>query len=147
MQCYRWTKEVSSLVVQTSFLGDVVLTTPLIRDLASRGPVDVLTTPEGAAILSNNPAIRNLIVYDRRESDSGIVGFGRTVGRVRRTGLYGSPEGSTIRGEIRGRYSTAYLAQGSFRSAMLVTAAGVKRRVGFNTSEGSRFYTERVEYR
>ena len=137
----------SSLVVQTSFLGDIVLTTPLIRELASRGTVDVLTTPEGAAILSNNPAIRNVIVFDRREMDSGIVGFGRTVGRIRRTGLYGSAEASAPRREVGAFYSTAYLAQGSLRSAMLVTAAAVKRRIGFNTSEGRRFYTERVEYR
>ena len=137
----------SSLVVQTSFLGDIVLTTPLIRELASRGPVDVLTTPEGASILSNNPAIRKVIVYDRREADSGLVGFGRTVGRIRRIGLYGSEEIPELRRETTPFYSEAYLAQGSLRSAMLVTAAGVKRRVGFNTSEGRRFYTERVEYR
>jgi heptosyltransferase-2 len=138
---------VSSLVVQTSFLGDIVLTTPLLRELASRGPVDVLTTPEGAAILSNNPSIRSVIVYDRRECDSGIVGFGRTVGRIRRTGVFGSPEAAAPRNDARPFYSTAYLAQGSLRSAMLVTAAGVKRRIGFNTSEGRRFYTDRVEYR
>jgi heptosyltransferase-2 len=39
------------------------------------------------------------------------------------------------------------MAQGSIRSALLVTAARVKRRIGFNTSDGRRFYTERVEYR
>ena len=33
-----------SLVIQTSFLGDVVLTTPLLTYLATRGPVDVVTT-------------------------------------------------------------------------------------------------------
>ena len=137
----------SSLVVQTSFLGDIVLTTPLIAELAGRGPVDVLTTPEGASILSNNPHIRNLIPYDRRECDSGIVGFGRTVGRIRRSGLFGSPQRTRQQSEDNAGYDAAFLAQGSLRSAMLVTAAGVKRRVGFNTSEGRRFYTERVEYR
>ena len=137
----------SSLVVQTSFLGDIVLTTPLIRELAGRGPVDVLTTPEGASILSNNPSIRNLIPYDRREADSGIVGFGRTVGRIRRAGLFGSPQRTRAQAEDNAGYDSAFLAQGSLRSAMLVTAAGVKRRVGFNTSEGRRFYTDRVEYR
>lgn len=137
----------SSLVVQTSFLGDIVLTTPLLRELASRGPVDVITSPDGAAILSNNPSIRSIVVYDRRECDSGIVGFGRAVGRIRRTGLYGSPEATGSHAGARPFYSTAYLAQGSLRSAMLVTAAGIKRRVGFNTSEGRRFYTDRVEYR
>ena len=137
----------SSLVVQTSFLGDIVLTTPLIAELAGSGPVDVLTTPEGATILGNNPTIRNLIVYDRREFDRGLVGFTRTVGRIRHAGRYGTAESSTRLSRSDAHYSAAYLAQGSLRSAMLVTAARVKRRVGFNTSEGRRFYTERVEYR
>ena len=125
----------SSLVVQTSFLGDIVLTTPLVAELASRGPVDVLTTPDGAAILANNPGIRNVIVYDRRDCDSGLFGFAKTVGRIRKAETNGVG------------YSAAYMAQGSLRSAMLTTAARVKQRIGFNTSEGHQFYTQRIDYR
>jgi heptosyltransferase-2 len=136
---------VSSLVVQTSFLGDIVLTTPLIAELAQRTAVDVLTTPEGAAILRNNPNIRNTIVYDRRECDRGLAGFVRTVNRIRRAGIGGSV-GAKAR-PARAVYSAAYMAQGSLRSAMLVTAAGVKQRIGFNTSEGRRFYTQQIDYR
>jgi heptosyltransferase-2 len=33
------------------------------------------------------------------------------------------------------------------RSAMLVYAAGIQNRIGFNTSEGRRLYTSKVEYR
>lgn len=121
----------ASLVVQTSFLGDVVLTTPLIAELAQRGPVDVLTTPEGSSILRNNPDVRKLIVYDRRKCDSGIAGFARTVRTIRAID----------------DCDTAYLAQGSWRSALLVTTSGIPRRVGFNTSEGRRLYTECIEYR
>jgi heptosyltransferase-2 len=126
---------VSSLVVQTSFLGDIVLTTPLIAELATRGPVDVLTTPAGSAILRNNPSIRNVIVFDRRGEDRGMRGFVRTVSRIRRAGAPGE------------FYDSAYLAQGSFRSALLVAATGVKNRIGFNTSEGRRLYTHCVSYR
>ena len=136
----------TSLVVQTSFLGDIVLTTPLIAELAKRGPVDVVTSPEGAGVLRNHPAIRNLIVYDRRDADKGIAGFARTVGRIRHTGLYGSPD-STRAPSINEFYKHAYLAQGSYRSALLVVSAGVKNRIGFNTSEGRKLYTEQVEYR
>ena len=136
----------SSLVLQTSFLGDIVLTTPLIAELAKRGPVDVLTSPEGATILANNPNIRNVIIYDRRDADRGIAGFARTVGRIRHTGLYGSLESAT-RPSLNDYYEAAYLAQGSIRSALLVTSSGVKKRIGFNTSEGRRLYTEQVEYR
>ena len=41
-------ERISNLVVQTSYLGDVVLTTPLIALLARSGPVDVVTTPAAA---------------------------------------------------------------------------------------------------
>lgn len=136
----------TSLVVQTSFLGDVVLTTPLIAELAKRGPVDVVTTPEGSTILRNHPHIRNLLIYDRRDADKGIAGFARTVGRIRHTGLHGSLD-STRSPSINRFYEVAYLAQGSFRSALLVASTGVKKRVGFNTSEGRRLYTDQVEYK
>ena len=130
----------TSLVVQTSFLGDVILSTPLIAELARRGPVDVLTTPPGAAILANNPDIRNVIPYDKRRADSGLPGFTRTVSRVRRAGL----PTTTGTGDF---YSDAYMAQGSVRSALLVTAARIPNRIGFDTSQGRNLYTKRVTYR
>ncbi len=120
-----------SLVIQTSFLGDVILTTPLIAELAKRGPVDVLVTPVGAAALANNPHIRSVIRYDKR-------------------GTYGSALGlwQTIR-EIRSRrpYEAAYLAQGSFRSGLIAMMTGAKERIGFASSTGRLLYTKQVPYR
>lgn len=130
----------TSLVVQTSFLGDVILVTPLIAELARRGPVDVLTTPQGAAILANNPDIRNVIPYDKRGVDSGLPGFARTVSRIRQAAL----PTTTGTGDF---YSDAYMAQGSVRSALLVTAARIPNRIGFDTSQGRNLYTKRVTYR
>lgn len=75
-----------------------------------------------------------------------MAGFARTVGRIRHAGLYGSLD-SGGPPAIRSFYEAAYLAQGSFRSALLVASSGVKRRIGFNTSEGRRLYTDLVEYR
>ena len=120
-----------SLVIQTSFLGDVILTTPLIRELAKRGPVDVLVTPQGAAVLANNPDIRTFIRYDKR-------------------GTYGSALNlwHTLR-ELRSRrpYEAAYLAQGSLRSGMLAVMTGAKQRIGFASSTGRVLYTEQLPYR
>ena len=120
-----------SLVIQTSFLGDVILTTPLIAELARRGPVDVLVTPIGAAALANNPDIRNVIRYDKR-------------------GTYGSALGlwNTIK-QIRGRrpYDAAYLAQGSFRSGLLAMLTGARERIGFASSTGRVLYTQQLRYR
>jgi heptosyltransferase-2 len=119
----------ASLVIQTSFLGDMVLTTPLIAELAKRGPVDVVAIPASAPLLANNPDVRQVIVYDKRGADSGISGFWR----LART-LYK-------------RAPIAYLGQGSVRSAALAATACIPRRVGFDTSAGRAMYTERVPNR
>lgn len=120
----------SSLVIQTSFLGDTVLTTPLLAQLANRGPVDVVTTPASAALLADHPAVRAVIPYDKRGADRGLGGLWRMASRLR-------PEG----------YEVAFLAQGSWRSAALALLAGIPSRVGFTTSAGRLLYTKRVPFR
>jgi heptosyltransferase-2 len=120
----------SSLVIQTSFLGDVILTTPLVATLAERGPVDVITTPAAAPLLANHPAVRTVLAYDKRGADRGAGGMWRLAARLRAA-----------------RYEAAYLAQGSHRSGALAWMAGIGRRVGFDTSAGRFWYTERVRHR
>ncbi len=117
----------ASLVVQTSFLGDMVLTTPLLAFLARRGPVDVLCTKVAAALVANHPAVRETIVYDKRGVDRGIAGFRRIAARLRER-----------------RYAAAYHAQGSARSGALTFAAGIPDRVGFASSAGRLFYTTHI---
>ena len=126
----------SSLVIQTSFLGDVVLTTPLLAELASRGPVDVVVTPAAAALLANHPAVRDLLVFDKRGADDGMAGLWRFA-----RGLRKRSDGTTR--EI----AAAYLAQGSMRSASLALFAGIRERVGFDSSAGRVLYTRRSRYR
>jgi heptosyltransferase II len=124
------------LVVQTSFLGDTVLTTPLIAELATRGPVDVVVTPASAPLLVRNPDIHELFVYDKRGADSGLRGFRRLAQRVRAPdAVEGAPP------------AIAYLAQRSARSGALALAAGYSERVGFEGSAGQTLYTARVPYR
>ena len=105
----------TSVVVQTAFLGDVVLTTPLLAALAERhGPVDVVTTPAAAPLLETHPAVRHVLPYDKRGADRGLAGL-RRVARALRAG----------------RYEVAYLPHRSLRSAVLAWLAGVPKRVGF----------------
>jgi heptosyltransferase-2 len=118
-----------SAVLQTSFLGDMILTTPLIERLARKGEVHVVATPANAAVLANHPAVASVIVYDKRQADAGLAGLRRVAARVRATGAI-----------------TAYMAQGSWRSAALARLAGVQS-VGFDTSAGRWLYTRRVAYR
>lgn len=118
------------LVVQTSFIGDMVLTTPLIAHLATTGrKVDVLAIPSTAPLLANNPHVRDVIVYDKRGADAGAAGFVRLARDLSRRG-----------------FARACFAQGSVRSAALGAAARIRERIGFETSAGRHFYTSRIAY-
>lgn len=116
----------TSLVIQTAFLGDVVLTTPLLEALATRhGPMDVVTTPAAAALIETHPAVRRVFAYDKRGADRGLPGFLRLV--------------RSLRAE---RYDVAYLPHRSLRSAALAWLAGIPRRIGFDGG-WAWLYTER----
>src|SRR5687767_2177676 len=129
----------TSLVVQTSFIGDMVLTTPLIAELARRGPVDVLTTPVTAPLLANHPGVRRVILYDKRGADRGPVGLWRAARSTRE--LFEEGRKSPV------SYDAAYLAQGSVRSAIAARLVGAKQYVGFSTSAGRPLYSKVVPYR
>ncbi len=56
------------LIVRFSSIGDVILSTPLVRCLRAAFPnseIDFLVKKEFASILSNNPHISKLIVFDK----------------------------------------------------------------------------------
>ena len=120
----------SSVVIQTSFLGDTILTTPLLAQLARRGAVDVVTTPAAASLLPGHPSVRDVIIYDKRGAHAGLFGLTTLAGRLRSA-----------------RHDAAFLAQGSLRSAALAFLARVPERIGFATSAGRWLYTTKVAYR
>lgn len=117
-----------TLVVQTAFLGDVVLTIPLLNALATRhGPVDVVTTPAAAPLLEAHPAVREVVIFDKRGADSGLRGLFRLARRLKRRG-----------------YHRAFLPHRSWRTAVLAWAARIPERVGFSDGPAAMTYTRRV---
>ena len=116
------------LVIQTAFLGDVVLTTPLLTVLADRhGPVDVVVTPGAAPLLEGHPAVREVIRYDKKGRDAGLGGLRRLGAALRARG-----------------YARAYLPHRSWRSAALALLGRVPERTGFADSPAAITYTTRV---
>ncbi|HUL03003.1 MAG TPA: lipopolysaccharide heptosyltransferase II [Gemmatimonadales bacterium] len=115
----------AALVIQTAFLGDVVLTTPLLAALSQRySAVDVVTTPAALPLLETHPAVRHAVAYDKRGQDRGVAGLVRIARTLRAA-----------------RYDIAYLPHRSLRTALLARLAGVPQRVGF--ADGWRLlYTE-----
>jgi heptosyltransferase-2 len=120
---------VISAVLQTSFLGDMVLTTPLLERLAREGLVHVVATPANAAVLANHPAVASVIVFDKRGADRGWRGVRRVASALKATGA-----------------TRAFMAQGSLRTASIAWLAGIPERIGFDTSSGRVLYTRRVPY-
>ena len=66
------------LVVQTSFLGDAVLTTPLLaalRRLFPQAELSVLCTPQAKSIFVGNPNADAIITDDKRGEGRGLAGL------------------------------------------------------------------------
>jgi heptosyltransferase-2 len=118
------------LVAQTSFLGDVVLTTPLLsalrRALRPRR-LTVVVRPEAAPLLRHHPCVDALVIDDKRGVDRGPLGFARLVARLRDA-----------------RPDVAVAPHKSLRTAAALAAAGIPRRVGFAQSRGAALYHLRV---
>ena len=118
-----------TLVIQTAFLGDVILTTPLLSALAERfGPVDVVTTPGAAALLESHPAVRRVVTHDKHRSERGLRGVVLLARRLRAE-----------------RYARAYLPHRSWRSGLAAQLAGIPERIGFGDAPARWTYTRQIE--
>jgi len=121
------------LVIQTAFIGDVILITPLLAALKrhiTKCQVTVLVTPAAAEVLQNNPWVDQIIRYDKRASQKGLFGF------LRLTQLLRSNQ-----------YDTILAPHRSWRTALLALCTGASRRIGFDANRGACCYTHRQPYR
>lgn len=117
------------LVIQTAFLGDIVLASGLLRTLRARHPearIRFLTTPAGKAVLTPNPWNIELIAYDKRGADSGWKGFTRILRELRAQPI-----------------AEAYCLHRYLRSSILARLSA--RRVhGFREAAGAFLYARKV---
>ena len=57
------------LIIHTAFIGDIVLSTPLIQKIKDKYPdsqIDYMTLSGNKSIISNNPNLHDIIIYDKR---------------------------------------------------------------------------------
>lgn len=124
--------EKNILVIQTAFLGDVILTLPLVQVIKKffvNSEVHMVTVPKAAGLLQNHPCIDRTVVFDKRGRDAGIGGLLR-VAKVIRTN----------------RYDLAFVPHRSLRSALLALLGRIPIRVGFRNSVSRYLYTYVVPY-
>lgn len=118
------------LVIQTAFLGDIVLTTSFLRNLRQLLPqaeIRFLTTPVGSKVLQPNGIKITSITYDKRGKDKGFGGFLRMAKTLRAF----EPE-------------LVFCLHRSLRSTMLARLSGGKT-FGFLDGAGSVLFDHRVK--
>jgi len=119
------------LVLQTSFLGDTVLTLPLITEIRRRFPVkrlSVICLPMARELLQDYSAIDEIIVDDKKGMDRGVAGLRR--------------KASMLRAKA---FTIALCPHKSLRSALMLSLARIPRRVGFRQSRGWFLFHDRVD--
>lgn len=120
------------IIIHTAFIGDIVLSTPLISRLRDKYPqsrIVYLTTPQGKEILNNNPNLDEVMVFDKKGRDRGLGGFLRVCSNIR-----------------RGRFDLAVIPHRYLRSSLIAFLGAVRSRSGYRNSEGKLFLTRTVEY-
>jgi heptosyltransferase II len=120
------------LVFQTAFLGDVILTLPMIQILKKEFPlalIDVVTTPKAAELLSHHPAIHDVITYDKRQSQKGFTGILELSRQLRAA-----------------QYDVALVPHRSLRSAVVISLSAIPERIGFSTSAGKLLFNHIGQY-
>jgi heptosyltransferase-2 len=120
------------LIIQTAFIGDAVLTLPLVQVLKNidvGATVDVLVIPRTSELFSNNPAVHHVHIFDKRGKDSGLAGLRRFARQV-----------------AERKYDVALILHRSMRSALLAWLGKIPSRIGFDRSAGWFLMTQTIRY-
>jgi hypothetical protein len=114
------------LIVQTSYLGDTILSTPVIaavRQLYPQAKLWMMTTPAATGLVARDPLLEGVIAFDKRHQAAGLTGLVRT--------------GRYLRGM---QFDRVYALQRSYRTALTLLASGIPHRTGFQNAKLSFIY-------
>lgn len=119
------------LVIQTAFLGDVILALPMVQTIRNHLPesiINFLCIPSTENVLANHPAINKIIPYDKKGGDK-LDKFIEVLSEIREEeyDIVISPH----------RYS---------RSALLTYYSEAKVRIGFDKNSLSFLLTAKAKY-
>ena len=120
------------LIIHTAFIGDIVLSTPLIqklKDIYPESEIDYLTLPANESVISNNPNLNEIILYDKKGKDRGIKGFLRVLKILKQK-----------------KYDYAVIPHRFIKSILLAKLAKIPYITGFDVATGSFLLNKKVHY-
>ncbi len=119
------------LIIRTDRIGDVVLSTPVIRNLRVAYPhsyLGMMVRPEHRELVEGNPALNTVILYDKSGTEKswrGNLAFARKLREH--------------------RFDTAIILHSTNRVILVSWLAGIRRRVGYARRLGG-LLTHRIPY-
>jgi heptosyltransferase-2 len=121
------------LVIQTAFIGDAVLTLPMVQKLTELFPaaiIDVVCIPATAELFKSSPYVNNVFIYDKHVKQKSLYKLWTFAKLLRKT-----------------KFNRIYSPHRSFRSSLIVMLSGVRETYGFTNSSFKYVYKNLIEYR
>ncbi|WP_018477041.1 glycosyltransferase family 9 protein [Pontibacter roseus] len=118
------------LIIQTAFLGDVVLATGLVEKLHARFPqaqLDFLLRKGNESLLKGHPLLRQVLVWNKQEGK--YKSLLQLLGQIRKE-----------------KYDLVVNLQRFGATGMLTALSGAGETVGFDKNPFSRFFTRRYTH-
>ena len=118
------------LVIQTAFIGDVVLATALLEKLHACYPdaqIDFLVRKGNEALLAGHPFVHETLVWDKKQNK--LRNLWRMTRRIRLE-----------------KYDKVINVQRFAATGILTAFSGAKETIGFDKNPLSRFFTRRIPH-
>ena len=118
------------LIIQTAFIGDVVLATGIIEKLSTHYPqakIDFVLRKGNEGLLVNHPKIRKLIIWDKTKNKLGNLW--KILNNVRRT-----------------RYDKVINVQRFAATGLLTAFSGATQTIGFDKNPMSFMFGKKVKH-
>ncbi|MBM4175743.1 MAG: lipopolysaccharide heptosyltransferase II [Ignavibacteria bacterium] len=123
-------KQTKILILQTAFLGDVLLTLPLIhhlRKIFSDSEIDLIVRPDAAEVSEISCDLNRVIIFDKKKN--GLRNTFNLIKAIRKK-----------------KYDLLISPHRSYRSSLISFFSGIPKRIGFDTASFSILYSDKVKY-
>lgn len=120
------------LVIQTAFIGDAILTLPMLqklKELYADSEIHVLSNPITSVLFENSPSVDKVIILDKSGLHKSIFATLKFAREIRKQ-----------------KYTRLYSPHRSFRTALLILLSDVRETYGFDISNLKHIYKHLVEY-
>jgi heptosyltransferase II len=123
------------LLIQTAFIGDVILATALLEQLHAQHPtaqIDMLVRHGNEPLLAGHPFLNELLIWEKKGPGGALAKY-RSLwqlhGRIRAT-----------------RYDVVINCQRFGATGLLTALSGAKTTIGFDKNPFSRWFTHRLPH-